>query len=836
MRYRAACAAMLVLASCGDFADADEGTPPRSVADAATDGVWNPLALPGVPFAAVVDSLRDRVLVLESSRADGSVFVWQVSLASPHWYLQSVAGAPPVDRGGSSVVYDRLRDRLLLFGGTVLGDDQLWALDLGGVPTWHRILAGGPSPGGRRGQGAIYDPVRDRMWIFGGQSGGPTTPFLDDVWTLSLADSTWSRMFPSGASPPGRLDFVCDYDPNHERMVVYGGGILPCLRDAWVLSLADDAWSPLLPSGPLPGGCERAGVYDVARDRLIVASGTDDFHVLDLAGTPLWIDRSDLGGNDGRLVLDRARDRLVAIGGSTGGVRAMPLATLSGWTSLLPPTPLTENEQGGAAGSSAASLYLMGSDAGFGVLGSAGCWSLPREGAAIWTEVPASGTPPPLGQPFAAAWDPIRERFVVLTADPASPFSAYQLTPGADPAWSILPTSGTAPRSRQDATFVYDALHDRFLLFGGANNELAGRFQNDLWELSLSPTPTWSPLTPAGMLPPARSAAAAVVDTAAQRLVVVGGLTAGAALNDVWALDLAGPLAWTSLAVSGDAPAPRQLACSAYDGARSRMLVLWGRDAAGLDVHDSWSLRLVDPPTWTPLTWESPQPPPHTTSPLVVDPAHDRIVLAARDTWSLVFESATGAAARCPDLSAVSRGETRDLDFEVANPLASGQVVTWDVTSARDWAGLPLRGVAIAGPADVAPVAVTVPVPDSAAAGDNTLSFTGRIAGTTQEVTCSSRVTIAPSSRLPEGLALAGFSRNPDDRVELLFSLRDASPARLDVFDIAGRRVESLDVGTMGAGVHRVRAPHEASFRSGVYLVLLEQGGRRVVRRGVLVR
>ena len=59
-----------------------------------------------------------------------------------------------------------------------------------GTPTWESLAPAtfGP-PSARRGQSAIYDPVRDRMIIFGGVGlSGTTGGIFNDMWTLSLAD------------------------------------------------------------------------------------------------------------------------------------------------------------------------------------------------------------------------------------------------------------------------------------------------------------------------------------------------------------------------------------------------------------------------------------------------------------------------------------------------------------------------------------------------------------------------------------------------------------------------------------------------------------------------
>jgi len=45
--------------------------------------------------------------------------------------------------------------------------------------------------------------------------------------------------------------------------------------------------------------------------------------------------------------------------------------------------------------------------------------------------------------------------------------------------------------------------------------------------------------------------------------------------------------------------------------------------------------------------------------------------------------------------------------------------------------------------------------------------------------------------------------RNPTSGpIKVVFSLESSQPARLELFDISGRRIASLDVGSLGTGTH----------------------------------
>src|SRR5439155_27297482 len=129
------------------------------------------------------DSVRDRMVVFWGYDGAGPRNdVWVLSLAgSPAWNALAPAGRSPDARYRHTAIYDPAGDRMVVFGGNdrTLRND-VWALSLGGSPAWSALLAAGSSPAGRSDHAAIYDPVRDRMVVFGGYGGG----YRNDVWAL----------------------------------------------------------------------------------------------------------------------------------------------------------------------------------------------------------------------------------------------------------------------------------------------------------------------------------------------------------------------------------------------------------------------------------------------------------------------------------------------------------------------------------------------------------------------------------------------------------------------------------------------------------------------------
>jgi hypothetical protein len=116
---------------------------------------------------------------------------------------------------------------------------------------------------------------------------------------------------------------------------------------------------------------------------------------------------------------------------------------------------------------------------------------------------------------------------------------------------------------------------------------------NDVWSLSLSGTPAWSPLTPTGTPPAIRLAPSAVYDPVQARMVVFGGRNNSGQFNDTWSLSLTGTPAWNLRVPSGTPPTARYSAAAAYDAVHGRMVVFGG---AGATIQqDTWAL------AWEPI-------------------------------------------------------------------------------------------------------------------------------------------------------------------------------------------------------------------------------------------
>src|SRR5439155_1705205 len=201
-------------------------------------------------------------------------------------------GSPPSARCFHTAIYDPVRDRMLVFGGYDASathyHNDLWALSLAGTPAWSALAPAGTPPSARIWHTAIYDPVRDRMLVFGGYDG---RSLLNDGWALSLAGSpAWTALAPAGSPPSARSSPTASYDPVRDGLVVLrGNDDISLLNDVFALPLAGTpAWSALAPARTPPSArLYHTAIYDPVRDRMLVFGGYGTGYLSDL-WTLVW--------------------------------------------------------------------------------------------------------------------------------------------------------------------------------------------------------------------------------------------------------------------------------------------------------------------------------------------------------------------------------------------------------------------------------------------------------------------------------------------------------------------------------------------------------------------
>ncbi len=735
-----------------------------------TDGMWLPIPPPPGrrEHTAVYDSKRGRMIVFGGyqERLFLGNDVWELVLgAMPIWQRLEPAGTPPTGPAEQAAIYDPVRDRMLLYGTS-----NVWELTLSGTPTWSLLAPVGGPPPARSQQSAIYDPVGDRMVIFGGGGYGGGT-YLDDVWSLSLSGTlTWTQVSPAGGPPAPRSEHVAVYDAARHEMIIYGGIGAGVLDDAWTLSLGETpTWTPLAPTGGPPAARQRhAVIYDPLGDRMIVFGGESNYIFsnevweLSLGGAPAWNALAPAGPPpsaraEHTAIYDPVGERMVVFGGTDVEDDLWHISHLND------------------------------------------VWTLSLEGTPAWSE-PAGSSPGGLGL-HSAIYRSAGDQVVVFGGYDGWYLhnDVWTYSPVAVPNWSRLAPSGAPPSRRRGHSAIYDPIRDRMIVFGG---QYGGG--NDLWELTFSAPPTWNQLAPLGTPPSARTQHSAIYDPVRDRMLVFGGYGPGYN-NDLWELTLSGAPTWTQLAPAGTLPVARTQHSAIYDPVFDRMLVFGGRSSSAR-LGDVQSLSLSGTPTWTTLATSGTPPSPtyeHTT---VYDPLRGLMVVFGGVTSS-------GAQNRVWALSLGGTPTWSELLPSGARPRArSGSAAIYDPVRDRMVIQAGWRPTAI----------------------EYTFFFND-----VWMLTWSDLVGV-PAPAAPSELGLAASYPNPAvTGLTIRYSLPVEGRASLVIYDLAGRRVKTLLEGHEAAGPHEVHwdlsTDRGARAGAGVYFYELRAAGGRAVRRLVLV-
>jgi hypothetical protein len=779
------------------LARGDEGAAPRSTPRAAQEAQagsaldtaacrWtNILTNSRSRHSSVYDPVRDRMIVFGGTTSYCKGFsndVWALSLAGPpEWTLLAPTGSPPAKRADQSAIYDPVRDRMIVFGGR---DDRfhyndVYALSLAGAPLWTTLNPLN-RPQERAGQSAIYDPVRDRMIVFGGERSGSN---YNDVWTLVFSGPLpvrWVSLSPTGTPPSGRQGQSAIYDPARDRMVVFGGGDSPLpdsLRnDVWALSFGGTpAWTALTPTGtPPPGQQNHSAVYDPSRDRMIVFRGLESSS----SGDTAWA---------------------LSFSGGASWTALVPAGTWLGQAKLRCHTAIYDSLRD--------RVVIFGGESYDYALCSGGTWALSLAPSPNWTTLTTPNSFPPEPRCYQSViYDPIRDRILMfggsyLAATFADDFT-YTLSLAVPIGWGGFKINSGPVLRRSDHSAIYDPVRDRMLLFGGTDGTSK---LNDTWGQSLDGMTPWTTLAPLGQPPSRRAGHSAIYDPLRDRMIVFGGADSAGSVNDVWALSLAGVPEWTLLAPTGTPPSARYGHGAIYDPVRDRMVVFGGYGGAPDTSYTDrvWFLSLTGTPAWTTRQlnfnwwrWLG-------ATSTIYDPVRDRM---------LVFGGACGGS-------------------------YLNNVVALSLSDPQAWTTLAPLGQPPSGRAGHS--AIYDPV------RDRMVIYGGGQGNVGLNDVWSLWMTNVVSVSGPETRPTIGSLRPPSPNptsgaTTLSYSIAQRGPVRIGVYDVSGRLVRRLVNSERRAGAETVTwdGTNDSGEKqgAGLYFVLLVAPETRVSRRVVLLK
>lgn len=665
----------------------------------AADGAWVEIPPPGYRLnaTAVYDRNHHQMILFGGLTADAERNdVWVLELSSPQrWRRLHPTGTPPSARRSHVAVYDPNQDRMIVFGGGYLYDhawylnNEVWALALGGAPHWTRLEPTGAAPLARFAAAAVFDVTRGRMLLHGGARADGST--LGDSWRLELSgEPAWVQV--SATTPSGPRAFASAViDSVRDRMLVMGGiADFHSLGDTWAYPLGGGAWTPVATTGAGPRTLSHAAAFDPVHDQMVVFGGLDLATSTYLQGAwtlafgatpPAWT-RAPLTGPvppavEGAGAIHDPLANQLRIFGGWAGPSAMSGVNQNVWTlgldpspNWIAPLPAGAPPASGRRGASVAydsqgrRLFMIGgwrNDLG-GPGTAVDVWSLDLTSATpSWTAIAPAGSAP-AGRAFASlVYDPSGHRLVLYGGESAGTRHAdvWSLSLGDTPTWTPWTPAGTAPAGRSRHGAIHDPQRDRMVVFGGSTSALpAGG--HEVWVLSLSGTPAWSPAAPAGPPPSRRHGVAVALDAPRDRMIVFGGLTdtPPAPAQDVWALDLAGGMVWDSVEVAAG-PIPRHAHTAVVDPGRDRLLTFGGYADAGSGSRapsELWALSLSGAPQWSLLQPEATPPEPDAEHAAIYDVAGDRMIQyggagGLNSTWIYRPDAALAAPPPSPPAS-----------------------------------------------------------------------------------------------------------------------------------------------------------------------------------------
>ena len=222
--------------------------------------------------------------------------VWDWDATEGAW-TQRLTGSEsnlPAGRMYASLLADPAQSRLdLVAGVTLLGpydpsslfrageqirvSGELWQLDPA-TATFTNRSAPQNAPSAGSGFAMAFCPATGKTYVFGGWSGQPSSPYLDELWEWD--GSSWSQV-KGDVRPSARENTAMAYDPVRKSLILYGGdnnldtntGEVSVLGDTWEWQSSTRQWNQLFPASS-PGPQDSPGmVTDSGREKVLLFSG-----------------------------------------------------------------------------------------------------------------------------------------------------------------------------------------------------------------------------------------------------------------------------------------------------------------------------------------------------------------------------------------------------------------------------------------------------------------------------------------------------------------------------------------------------------------------------------
>ena len=301
------------------------------------------------------------------------------------------------------------------------------------------------------GQKMVYDPVNDRIILFGGSYYSNHYTFYGDTWSLEVGKATWTKLNNAG-SPDARFNIGMAYDGDQKKIVLFGGfSAIDRVGDTWIYDTAANTWTAVTPQVSPSRRSDMGIAYDSGAKKVVIFGGyglgdriLDDTWTYDVevnTWTQMAPEIHPTARYGGIMVYDSYTEKVLLFGGHM-------------------------NQDGRSIGyDNEVWAYEYESDS--------------------WERIPTTNKPP------ARYWhdlsyDPERHRIILFggSGGGGNDLGDTWIYSCEDSSWSRV-TSAENPEMRSQPSMAYDTSTRMTVMFGGADFKVQGEFlyYNDVWAL-----------------------------------------------------------------------------------------------------------------------------------------------------------------------------------------------------------------------------------------------------------------------------------------------------------------------------------------------------------------
>jgi N-acetylneuraminic acid mutarotase len=226
-------------------------------------------------FGMIYDPQLQKSIIFGGINEDGSEYevfedLWTYDSAANIWN-EIVPTNKPSARSGHAMVYDSINHKTILFGGwdeIFRSHQDTWVYD-SQANQWIDVIPN-TSPEERVSHSMCYDPVSQKVILFGGYK--DVGPHFNDTWEYDYNLNTWTELNPSN-SPSGRYGTQMVYDPINQRIVLFGGHSTSILDDTWIYYYENNTWTELNTTGSPDTRYWHGMVYDSHNHKIVIFGG-----------------------------------------------------------------------------------------------------------------------------------------------------------------------------------------------------------------------------------------------------------------------------------------------------------------------------------------------------------------------------------------------------------------------------------------------------------------------------------------------------------------------------------------------------------------------------------